>query len=504
MRHESVWTATADRPEFPALRQDLDVDVAVVGGGLVGLTTALLVQRAGARRIAVVEAGRVGDGTTGQTTGKVTSQHGLVYAELINRHGEDQARRYAEANQAGVELVATLTGGYGIDCDLTRAASMLYTRDPGRRGALEEEAASARRLGLPASLAETADLPFEVAAAVRFDHQLHFHAGRYVTGLAGALSAAGGMIFEHTRVLDVAEPRDGAVELSTATGTIRANHAVVTTLLPIGTIGGYFARTRPTRSFALAARLRGAAPQDMTISVDSPTRSTRPWLDPGPNGLIVVGNDHETGTEQDTEAMWDDLEHWARFTFGIDAVDYRWSSQDYTTADQVPYVGRTPTSANILVATGFRKWGLSNGTAAAIMLSDTLAGRDNPWLPMFDATRIGDARAVGQLIKDNLKVGANLIGGHLERLRPDHGRHLAPGQGGVVDADGDTVGMYRDEDGRLHAVGLTCTHLGCRLAWNAAEISWDCSCHGSRFDTDGNILNGPAVDPLPTVDLDNP
>jgi nitrite reductase/ring-hydroxylating ferredoxin subunit len=272
-------------------------------------------------------------------------------------------------------------------------------------------------------------------------------------------------------------------------------------LLPIGTIGGYFAKTRPTRSFGLAARLRGPAPRDMTISVDSPTRSTRPWLDNGSEGLIVVGNGHETGTEQDTQAMYDDLEHWARSAFDVDAVEYRWSGQDYTTADQVPYVGRSPASDRTLVATGFGKWGLSNGAAAAVILSDLLAGRDNPWLPVFDATRIGDAKTVRQLIKDNLKVGANLVGGHLDRLR-DHGRHLAPGQGGVIDIDGDTAGAYRDPEGRLHAVSLTCTHLGCRLAWNAAETSWDCACHGSRFSTGGNVLNGPAVQPLPTVDVD--
>jgi glycine/D-amino acid oxidase-like deaminating enzyme/nitrite reductase/ring-hydroxylating ferredoxin subunit len=504
MRHASVWTATADRPEFPGLRQDLTVDVAVVGGGLVGLTTALLMQRAGAGRVAVLEAGRLGDGTTGQTTGKVTSQHGVLYADLIDRHGEDRARLYADANQAGLGLVEALVAEYGIECDLTRAAAVAYTRDPEQRQAVRREVAAAKQLGLPVSVLDTVDLPFEVAAAVRFDNQLHLHTGRYVAGLAAALSGAGGAIYEHTRVLDVTEHRDGTVELATAAGTVRAGHAVVATLLPIGTIGGYFARTRPVRSFGLAARLRGAAPRDMTISVESPVRSTRPWLDPGPNGLIVVGSGHETGTGEDTEALWNDLEQWTRSTFDVEAIDYRWSGQDYTTADRVPYIGRSSMSKRILVATGFNKWGLSNGTAAAVLLGDIVAGRDNAWLPLFDATRIGDAKAVAQLIKDNVKVGASLVGGHLDRLRRDHGRHLAPGEGGVIDVDGQSVGGYRDPEGRLHAVGLTCTHLGCRLSWNAAETSWDCACHGSRFDADGDVLNGPAVKALSTVEVDDP
>ncbi|NYH55069.1 glycine/D-amino acid oxidase-like deaminating enzyme/nitrite reductase/ring-hydroxylating ferredoxin subunit [Nocardiopsis arvandica] len=503
MRHASVWTTAKDRPGFPGLRQDMEVDVAVVGGGLTGLTTALLARRTGVGTVAVLEAGRLGQGTTGHTTGKVTSQHGLVYAQLTSRYGQDQARMYADANQAGVELVAALTGEYGIDCGLTRAPALAYTRDPGQRRALEEEVAAAVRLGLPASLVESADLPFEIEAAVRFDDQSHFHPGRYVAGLARALSASGASVFEHTRALEVEEHQDGTVQVRTADATVRAKSVVVATLLPIGMIGGYFARTRPSRSFGLAARLRGPAPREMTISADPPTRSTRPWPDGGPNGLIVVGGGHETGTERDTQAMWEDLEQWTRSTFEVDSVEYRWSGQDYTTADQVPYIGRSPASDRVLVATGFGKWGLSNGTAAAVMLGDLLAGRDHPWLPVFDATRLGDAKAVDRLVKDNLKVGADLVGGHLDRLRSHHGRHLARGQGGVIDVDGDSVGAYRDAEGGLHAVGLTCTHMGCRLAWNAAETSWDCGCHGSRYDPDGNILNGPAVRPLPTVDLDD-
>lgn len=502
MRHESVWTATARRPEFPVLGEDIDVDVVVVGGGLVGLTTALLVQLGGAGRVAVVEADRVGSGTTGKTTGKVTSQHGVGYAKLIERHGEDRARMYAEANQAGVEQIAELAARYRIDCGLTRAPACAYTRDAGSVSTLRDEVDAATRLGLPATLTDSLDLPFDVEAAMRFDDQLHLHPVRYVAGVADALREAGGVVFEHTRVLDVEEHRDRTVHVCTAAGTVRANYAVIATLLPMGTIGGYFAKTRPSRSFALAARLRGPAPRSMAISIDSPTRSTRPWPDAGPNGLIVVGNGHETGAHEDTQAMADDLEAWTRSTFDVEAVDYRWSAQDYSTPDQVPYIGRSSLHELILVATGFKKWGLSNGAAAAIILSDLLAGRDNPWLPVFDASRIGDAKTAATLIKDNLKVGRELVGGHIGRLTADHGRALAPGQGDVIDVDGAAVGGYRDPEGKLHAVRLTCTHLGCPLRWNAAETSWDCHCHGSRFDTEGNVLNGPAVSPLPSIQTD--
>lgn len=492
MERQSVWLATAELPRYSALGTDIEVDVAVVGGGLVGLTTALLAQRDGAR-VAVLEGAHIGSGTTGNTTGKVTSQHSLVYSDLIERHGEDNARRYAEANQAGVEKVAGLVAELAIECELMRAPAYVYTRQADQRERIEAEVEAARRLGLPASSSTDVGLPFAVDAAVRFDDQIHFHAGKYLAGLARAVSAGGGMIYDSTRVTEIEEHRDRTVDLTTESGTVHADQVVVATLLPPGLTGGYFARTRPSRSYGLAVRLSGEAPQSMAISVDSPTRSTRPWHE---DGLIVVGNGHEPGAEEDTESRYRDLEDWTRSTFDVESVDFRWSAQDYITPDRVPYVGRSPMSHMVLVATGFQKWGLSNGTAAAMMLADLLAARDNPWLPVFDASRIGDAQAVGRLIKDNLTVGKEFVGGRLDRRQAIPAEDLEPGQGGFVDIDGNTVGGYRDAEGTLHAVSLTCTHMGCPLRWNPAEKSWDCRCHGSRFNVDGSILNGPAVKPL--------
>jgi len=496
-----VWLATADQPSFPPLDGDLDVDVAVVGGGITGLTTALLLQRDGAR-VALVEARRVGGGTTGHTTGKVTSQHGLTYASLLERHGEDRARQYAQANQQAVATVADLAASLDVDCGFEPAAAFVYTRTGEARADIEAEHAAALRLGLPATLTADVDLPFPVDLALRFDDQGHMHPARYTAALARALAAGGARVVEGTRALDVDEDGDAAV-VRTVTGDVRATTVVVATLLPFVDAGGFFAKARPTRAYGIAVRLRGEAPSGMHIPAEAPVRSTRPWDDDGRPGLVVVGESHPTGEEDPTPGRWGALERWAREHFDVEAVAYRWSSQDYTTVDELPYVGRSPRLDRTVVATGFRKWGRTNGTAAATILADLVAGRTNAAAEAFDATRIGDLAAVKELVGDNLHVARRLVADRVARLRADDLATLEPGTGAMVDVDGDAVGAYRAPDGRVEAVSITCTHLGCTLRFNAAETSWDCPCHGSRFATDGAVLDGPAVRPLDRIEVDD-
>lgn len=498
--HRSVWLATATHPTFAPLGTDLDVDVAVVGGGITGLTTALLLQRDGAR-VALIEAGRVGAGTTGHTTGKVSSQHGLKYHQLIQDAGEDKARTYAQANQQAIGWIRDLADDIGADCDLQMAPSFLFTTAPDEVEDLEAEHAAALRLGLPASLTTETDLPFRVQQALRFDDQAHFHASKYTAALVRALADGGAQIVEQTRAMGVEEERD-RVTVKTEHGDVRADNVVIATLLPFLDRGGFFAKARPKRAYGVAAVLRGGFLTGMHMTAGSPTRSTRPWSDGERRGIIVVGEDHETGSGEASPARYGELESWARSHFDVESFEYRWSAQDFMPADGIPYVGRSPRSARTYVATGFQKWGLTNGTVAAQILSELLAGRDHPWLSTFDATRIGDPSTFKDLAKDNLKVGAHFVGDRIGRLRAGSLDDLAPGEGGTVKVDGKTVGAYRAPDGTVQAVSLDCTHLGCTVKWNSAEKSWDCPCHGSRFDCDGSVLDGPAVRPLSQVEAE--
>lgn len=498
MEHESVWLADARIPEREALAADLDADLVVVGGGITGLTTALLAQRQGAR-VVVLEGRRIGAGSTGRSTGKVTSQHTAFAARMIERHGEAIAQAYAQANQEAVELVARLAEELGIDCRLERADAYAYTTDPARAAEIDREVEAAQRLGLPAVHSSTTPLPFEVAGAVRFTGQVQLNPAAYAAGLATAIEQGGGSVFEHSRALDV---HDGArVEVEAVGGSVTADHAVVATLLPITDIGGFFAKAQPSRSYGIAVTLAEPPPEGMHISIDSPTRSTRPWRG-DEHGLVVVGDGHETGHGEDLEQHYRNLEQWAREHFPVREVAYRWSAQDYQTLDELPYVGRCPRTKNVLVATGFRKWGLSGGTAAGMLLADLLADRESPWLAVFDATRTGDPEALGKGIEVNAHVAKRFVGDRLGRLRAEDIGVLDPGEGAIVRVGERAVAACRDADGCLYALSPTCTHLGCTVQWNDAEASWDCPCHGSRFAVDGAVLDGPAVQPLERYEVD--
>ena len=501
--HRSIWIPADATERYRPLAGDVTADVVVVGAGITGLTCAWLLQRDG-RDVVVLDSHRVGTGTTGHTTGKVTSQHGLAYQRLVNEHGEDVARLYGEANQHAVDTVARIAGEVRVDPDaISTVPTYVHTCDAGFVPRLEQEASVARRLGLPASLADGREVGLDgVLAAVRFDGQRLLDAYRYVAAIASALEDGGARIHEHSGVLTEDED-DTGVTVRTADGSVRAQHSVIATLLPITNAGLFFARTRASRAYGLAARLAGQRDVPVTITAEEPTRSTRPWrADDGAPGVIVVGEQHETGTRSSTRPHYAALEAWARTSFDVTSVEATWSAQDYRTVDQRPYVGRAPTRRRTWVATGYRKWGLTNGTAAAEVLAALIAGRGHPWARLYDSSRVGGARALGRAAMDNSKVGAHFVGDRIGRLRAGRVDELRPGEGGIVRQDGQTVGAYRAPDGGLHGVELTCTHLGCSLSWNDAETTWDCPCHGSRFGHDGTVLQGPATRGLAQVDLE--
>jgi len=476
----SLWFQDAKRTPGAPLDRDMTVDVAVLGAGIVGLTTALLLERQGAR-VAVLEARRVGSGASGYNTAKLTSLHGLTYGRLANSLGPDAARTYGAANEAGIARVFELVEELGIDCDLGRKPNYTYTESSSDVEAVRDEARVARHLGLPASYVEELDLPFPVAGAVRFDEQAEFHPVRYLEGIAAALE---GPLYEGTVATHVQGGR-----VRTVTGAnLTAEHVVVATHLPFLDRGLYFARCHPERSYVVAARTSNA-PAGMYLSTEQPAHSIRAhgeWL-------LVGGESHKTG-QADAAERYARLEAWARERFRLEP-ELRWATQDQMPVDGVPYVGRhDPLSSRVWVATGFRKWGLAMGTAAAELLAAGIGGREHPWEQLFDPQRLRPRAAAGSFLKENANVALRFLG---DRVTKRGGvDEIAPGEGRIVGAGLAQRAAYRDDDGTLHELSARCTHLGCIVSWNSGERTWDCPCHGSRFAATGEVIEGPAVRPL--------
>jgi glycine/D-amino acid oxidase-like deaminating enzyme/nitrite reductase/ring-hydroxylating ferredoxin subunit len=463
----------------------------VLGGGITGLTTALLLKRRGAR-VAVVEAGRVGAGVSGNNTAKATALQSTVLTSITRTRGEDVADEYAVRSLAAVELVAQLAADEGIDCDLQRRDAYTVAVQDTELSDVEREFEAARRAGLRAEMTAEVDLPYPVAGAARLRDQVEFHPAKYVSGLAAAVDGGGCRVFEDTRALSVSE--GSPVRVETTHGQLTGERVVVATHYPVWDRGGYFARMEASRSYCVAARVRGEPSRGMSITTGAETWSYRSAGDL----MIALGQSHAAGARGVDGSRYDAVEKHLREHWDVEQVTHRWSAQDPIPYDHTPLIGTyLPGDSRMYVATGFAKWGLTGGTMAATILSEQLSG--GPGTDAFSPHRVSP-RGLPQLARMNAKVGVDLVGDRLMPGQISSSAELAPGAAGVLRSGTERTGVYRDDEGGLHAVSMRCTHLGCLVRFNAAETSWDCPCHGSRFDVDGAVLEGPAVRPLPSVD----
>lgn len=499
---EPYWRKTAELPSFPQLKEDLKVDVAVVGGGITGLTSAYLLAKAGAK-VAVIEAGSILNGTTGHTTAKVTAQHGMIFDELTSHFGEEKARLYYQANYDAMQFVKNIVKDQQIDCDFTEEDAYIYTNSDKEMEKLLKEFKAYEKLGVAGSeYVSKIPIPVEAMAAIVMRNQAQFHPLKYLKHLVERFTEMGGQIFENTTAVDIEEGSEPVVT-TRDNHRVRCNQMIISTHFPFYDLKGfYFSRMQVNRSYVLAVKTEKEFPGGMYINAETPTRSLR-YTDWNGERLVLFGGDsHITGQEENTHQYYEALEAFAAQTFGVKEIPFRWSAQDPTTLDKIPFVGKYSSSTeNIFVATGYRKWGMSNGINAAILMSDLVLKKDNPYKELFEPQRFHAKPDVATFVADNALVAKELVKGKFDRpsTKPES---LENEEGAVVTVNGKRAGAYRDETGQLHVVDTTCTHMGCELKWNNGERSWDCPCHGSRFSYKGDVLEGPAELPLQKLDLE--
>jgi len=493
-RHESVWSATAALPECGPLEENLHVDVCVIGGGIAGLSTAYHLCKAG-RSVAVIDDGPLASGMTRMTTGHLSNMLDDRYFELEKLHGAEAIRVAADSHTAAIERIDEIVRREGIDCDFSRLDGYLFLAEGDKPETLDRELDAAHRAGLKGvERVDRAPFQWDTGPALRFPRQGQFHPLKYLAGIAQAIRREGGRIFCHSH----ADHVEGGVPGLAHVGkhVVTADAIVVATNVPINNLLAIHTKQAPYMTYVVGARVpAGSVPKVLAWDTGDPYHYVRLHDDV----LIVGGEDHKSGQATDSPQRYRKLEAWARSRFPMmGEVEFMWGGQVMEPADFLAFIGHNPMDHdNIYVATGDSGMGLTHGTIAGILLCDLILGRKNPWEKLYSPSRV-PLRAAAELAREDLNMAAQygdwLTGGDVASVD-----EIARDSGAIVRRGLEKIAVYRDSNGTLHERVAACPHLGCIVQWNPGEKTWDCPCHGSRFDAHGHVMNGPANRDLPLV-----
>lgn len=479
----SIWKTTAPEARFSSLTERINTDVAIVGAGITGLTTAWLLAREG-KKVCVLEAAEVAGGTSGKTSAHLNTQIDFGYAQVLKKFGQEKARKVAASREYAIDFIEKLAGQ--IPCDFRRMPGYLYAENPAKAEELSYEYEASQKAGLPVQWKNQTGLPFDITGAVEYPAQAHFNPQKYLNGLAEKINSLPDcQVFTHSRVRDFDRKSH---TLATDTGKVTADEVIFATHYPLF-INPVQPFAYPYRSYMVTAKVTNAPEPALYWDMAEPYHYTTVYENGEGTHLLVGGADNKTGQQKDSPHPYQDLNRYIEKRYQVEARGQQWSSQFYEPADGLPYIGKTPFSG-AHIATGFSGDGMVYGTLAGEILADKILGNKNSFGNLYDANRFEPLASGENFVKGNMEVAVHLV---KDWLSSEDLKDIKPGEGRVVQRGTKKLAVSMDASGGLTALSAVCPHMGCIVAWNAESKSWDCPCHGSRFEPDGEVLNAPAT-----------
>ncbi|MBR3002190.1 MAG: FAD-dependent oxidoreductase [Clostridia bacterium] len=506
----SYWVENVSKQERKKLDNDYTADVCIIGAGICGLSTGYYLAKNGLK-IIILDKNGIGEKASGHTTAKITLQHGLIYDYLINTYGINYALKYFEANKQAISNIKEIIDSEKIDCDFENQSNYVYTTDKKEVEKIENEVSAINALQMYSSgekyaqFVTCSELPFKIAGGIKTKNQAQFHPLKYMQGLANSIGKNGGIIFTNS-LADNVEKGDNCYITYSGEWKVKSKYVVIATHYPfINFPGLYFSKMYQSTSYAIVIETSKTLFDGMYINTKEPIYSFRTLKDGNRRLLIISGGNHKTGyaPESNLNYGYRNLEEEAKKLYPDCKILYKWNTRDCITLDKIPYIGEfSHIMPNMYVATGFNKWGMTSSNVAANIIKDKILGIENKYSEVFDSTRVKPIKNRTELKNIVKQVAKSFVSNRLKVPKEDLSS-IKNDNGGIIKVNGLNIGIYKNEEGKVYAVNPTCTHLGCLLTWNNLDKTWDCPCHGSRFDNTGKNLYDPAFKDLEKYELDD-
>lgn len=496
-KHQPYWFQQAGESNFASLSENIKCDAAVVGGGISGLTTAMLLREAN-QDVVLIEMNALRSGTTAFSTGHLDNYYDQEYCKLIKHYGEDSAKKVIHAKADAINFIENISSKYNIECDFKRIPGYLYSENEKDNKIIEDEHNCALKIGVEASIEEDKAMAFGEFKSMKLQNQGRFSPVLYANGLAKAFLSSGGRIFEHT-IMKEFEEKDGKVLITTPGGTIEAGKLVLAGHTSLTGKLNIQPRIYPMLSFAVGIEIEDEIEDALYWDTDVPYHYTRIASAEQPNILIIGGADYHVGSKADSKECFDYLREYANQRYKVKDIRYYWCSEYFESADWLPYAGFVPGSENVLVLAAYSGDGLTFGTASARLVSDLILKKENSLSSIFEPSRVKLLLSMPKLTKEMGHVIKHFIGDRIFNYEEDLEK-LGPEEGMLMRVKSQTSAVYKDKDGKAHVFSASCRHMGCIVQRNNNEQSWDCPCHGGRYDSLGNVIAGPPREGLKKIE----